>query len=190
MSVKRPVLNSIWVPDLAIEWLDDWLKPYMTGVEFGSGCSTLWLSQRVKTLISVEHDEKWYERVKTILKEYNVKNVDLIYADTKINKKRYTQPLNKIPDETFDFSFVDGPNKLRMSSTVASWPKIKPRGILILDNSQEKGLREPVAYLNALTREKIRFRGPGTNPWNGKRNEKGWELSVWFKPFLKRESEL
>ncbi len=38
-------------------WLESYLKPDMTVFEYGSGNSTIFLSSRVKRLVSVEHDK-------------------------------------------------------------------------------------------------------------------------------------
>ena len=48
--------------------------------EFGSGRSTVWFAERVATLTSVEHDERWYEAVSAKLKERRLANVDCILA--------------------------------------------------------------------------------------------------------------
>ena len=46
----------------------------MSALEFGSGRSGIWFSQRVQNLTSVEHDLDWYQSVKDKLEKENVTN--------------------------------------------------------------------------------------------------------------------
>jgi len=43
------------------------LRPSDRMLEWGSGRSTAWLSARVQSIQSIEHDREWYERVRTQL---------------------------------------------------------------------------------------------------------------------------
>ena len=52
-----------WITYDAIKWLDCFLNQTMRAFEWGSGGSTIFISQRVKHLISIEHDKKWYQLV-------------------------------------------------------------------------------------------------------------------------------
>ena len=49
----------------------------MSALEFGSGRSGIWFSQRVQNLTSVEHDLDWYQSVKDKLEKENVTNINL-----------------------------------------------------------------------------------------------------------------
>lgn len=169
---------DLWLPDVAKDWMKKWVKPDMRGVEFGSGCSTLWLGQRVRSLVSVESDREWYERVKEWLKQYNIKNVELIYAP---NKEKYLGVLDRFEDRHFDFAFSDGPGNLRSPCIRASWPKVKVGGALIADNTESPHSTGGKRFLEKQGVRRKSLRGPVTNPWNGRRNEVGVETSVWIK---------
>ncbi len=52
-----------WLVGEAVDLLTTWLRPSDVVVEFGSGRSTLWLAERAGSVISVEHDVAWAERV-------------------------------------------------------------------------------------------------------------------------------
>jgi len=53
--------NYPWLTQQANLILSTLLKPTDMGLEWGSGRSTIWFTQRVKYLTSVEHDEAWYK---------------------------------------------------------------------------------------------------------------------------------
>ncbi len=151
-----------WLAPAAIEILYNLLQNDMVGFEFGSGNSTLFLASRIKKLISVEHDENWFNRVRARLEENRIDNVDyhLITADKNHTCKLprnsyedYTMPptdtssflkyytsIRAYPDACFDFILVDG--RARVNCVVESLMKLKPGGFLILDNADRLRYRE------------------------------------------------
>jgi hypothetical protein len=50
----------------AISFVEERLAPTQSVLEFGSGHSTLWLAQRVHTILSVETDKQWADRIRSI----------------------------------------------------------------------------------------------------------------------------
>jgi predicted O-methyltransferase YrrM len=125
-----------WLTPDANKFLGTWLKPDMHGLELGSGRSTLWFAKRVKSLISVESDKGWYDRVKKQLNDQSMANVDYIYAPLTVNEEfstsPYLAPVLKASEATFDFILVDG--DWRDHAAFAGISKLKPGGILIVDN--------------------------------------------------------
>jgi len=133
-----------WLTKEACDFLSDWLKPNHVGIEWGSGRSTLWFAQRVEKLISIEHDAAWFERVETQLKEHGIKNVAYHFAslDQKSENQshRYAEIGAELPLGSLDFALVDG--QLRDLCCEAVIDKLKPGGLLVLDNS-EQYIRHP-----------------------------------------------
>jgi len=175
--VQRKDAIDIWISEPAKELLEKLLNPSMIGLEYGSGCSTIWLAQRVKSLVSVEHDEKWFERITKLLDNNNLENVNLVYAPS----KSYVKVVQSYPDETFDFVFNDGLKQYRSQCIIASWPKIKKGGIMIIDNSKTRHSEKGILFIRRQGAKGERYQGPVTNPWTGRRNEKGVETSLWVK---------
>jgi predicted O-methyltransferase YrrM len=105
-------------------------------LELGSGRSTLWFAKRVKSLISVESDKGWFNRVQKQLNALSMVNVDYIYAPLTANEEfstsPYLAPVLKASDATFDFILVDG--EWRDQAAFAGISKLKHGGILIVDN--------------------------------------------------------
>jgi|GEM_PF-749684 predicted O-methyltransferase YrrM len=125
--VKPPLLATS-----AVEFLHKFLtqKPNARVLEFGSGGSTIWFSTYTSNLVSIEHDPKWYEKVKTELKSDPAFNS----VDLKFLSKPYYSVCDEFPDEYFDLILVDGRNRVRCAEN--SIRILKKGGILMLDDAQ------------------------------------------------------
>lgn len=134
---ERAHPDAPWLTPAAIDLLSTMLRPTDQGAEFGSGRSTLWFATRVAALTSVEHDSRWHQRVTAKLKEHGIGNVDCILAPGDQPMERggesaYAMTALAFPDASLDFALVDG--HYRDHSTKLILPKIKPGGMLIIDN--------------------------------------------------------
>lgn len=139
---KRRFPEAPWLTEAAVYLLDSWLRTTDRGIEWGSGRSTIWLAARVEHLTSIESDHEWYESVKSILHEKGVeRRVDLHYVPItevedidSLMSHPYAAIAEEMPDESLDFAIVDG-LRLRLLCMEKVIPKIKPGGLLILDNA-------------------------------------------------------
>ena len=119
-----------WLTQKANEYLSKYLQKNHTGLEFGSGRSTIWFSKKVKFITSIEHNQEWYSKVKEKLIQKNVHNLNYIQSDHSLES--YTSIFENIPDNSLDFVLVDGIH--RAECAIKSITKIKEKGILIIDN--------------------------------------------------------
>src|ERR1700736_1399352 len=62
------------IPFSAATWLEHYLQPNMKVFEYGSGGSTIFLSERAGEVYSVEHDKKWHALVATNLAQRGITN--------------------------------------------------------------------------------------------------------------------
>jgi predicted O-methyltransferase YrrM len=166
-----------WLTPTAINLLGSLLRRADSGVEFGSGRSTVWFAARVSELTSVEHDERWYKTVSAKLKARGLCNVDYILAPedqpmVRGGESAYARAALDFPDASIDFALVDG--HYRDYSAKFILPKIKPGGMLIIDNvnwylpCQSKAPNSRTAAL-----------GPKTPVWAEVAEElAGWR-SIW-----------
>jgi predicted O-methyltransferase YrrM len=143
--------NHPWLTPQAINLIETWLRPSDVGFEWGSGRSTLWFSKRVFHLTSIEHNSSWYEKVLQSLVHAKVENVDIqLRALDGGAKSDYILAIKQIPNEDLDFVLVDG--RQRDLCILAALPKIRPGGLLILDNAEryipKKALKRDEATLN------------------------------------------
>lgn len=138
-AFQRRFPDAPWLTEAVIYFLDVWLRPSDTGVEWGSGRSTIWLAERVGSLLSIEHDEKWSEKVRDMLKRKGLE--DKVRYFCKPLDETYEDAARTLPDKSLDFALVDGRRRLSCFRTII--PKIRPGGILILDNA-ERYVANPV----------------------------------------------
>lgn len=129
--------DAPWLTPEAIRLLDSMLRPSDIGAEFGSGRSTLWLARRCAHLTSVEHDEAWHATVLATLAVEEITHVDYQChprdaPDAPGDRSAYAQVAQFLGDESIDFALVDG--LYRDDVTLFLLPKIRPGGMLIIDN--------------------------------------------------------
>lgn len=107
-------------------------------LEYGSGESTAHISKLVKTLVSIEHDKTWYnkvntniqENVKLILKEPAWEYIPSDFQDAKQFKDYIEYPLQEIGDGLFDIVFIDGVCRVQCASMCSKI--LKPDGIVFI----------------------------------------------------------
>ena len=120
-----------WISYRATRYLDRALQSGWSALEFGSGMSTLWLSERCRFVLSIEHDPQWYARVKGLLQRRGARNVQIecrplaIYPD-----------LSAFADSAFDFALIDG--VLRARCTQAAAAKVRAGGLIYLDDTDKQ----------------------------------------------------
>lgn len=125
-----------WLTRQAVEILEERLKPSDIGLEWGSGRSTVWFARKVAHLTSIEHNDHWYNRVKKLLSDKGIENVDLLFAALEAKGQgppEYVRVIAEQPKASFDFVLVDG--RLRDQCTEVALQIIKPGGMLIIDDA-------------------------------------------------------
>ncbi len=129
-----------WLTPAANKILDCLLKPSDTGIEFGSGVSTVYFAKKTRKLISIEHDEFWFNKVRRMLEENSINNVELFYIPRSKPEEFYDQ--NDLPDyakilhefeeQSIDFILIDG--IYRDLCALHSIKVVRSGGFLIIDN--------------------------------------------------------
>ena len=160
-------MNPIWITEDAVEWLESHTKPEMKVFEYGSGTSTLYFARRVKEVISVECYANRYEENTRLLKAKSVNSsfkitINLVesvedpkpfpYSHESYNStdekfinlslEGYVNHIKEYKNEFFDIILING--RSRASCIRTAIPKIKPGGLLILNDS------ERYEYQNAM----------------------------------------
>jgi predicted O-methyltransferase YrrM len=125
-----------WLTPQSIRLLGPLLRPGDRGVEFGSGRSTIWFAERVAHLTSVEHDAAWHATVSATLRQRGLTNVDYVLApwapDLPGEQSDYVGTLSRFAEASLDFALIDG--AYRDHAARLALPRIKPGGLLIIDN--------------------------------------------------------
>lgn len=129
-----------WLTRTANLILSSYLRNSDYGFEWGSGQSTLWFSQRVSSLISIEHDPIWYDKILKKLNEKKIGNVKYLFYKYNSNldderkgiNTEYVQAIQRFPEGKIDFVLIDG--VYRSACAIVALERIRPGGILIVDN--------------------------------------------------------
>ena len=157
----------------AVTWLEDEFMEDPDGpltfqaFEWGYGGSTVWLSQRAARTVTVEHHPEWFaEAIKTLEGWEISESVDLVLVPL---ANGYTEYIQKFDDGAFDLVFIDG--RQRADCLKAAKDKIRPGGVLVLDDSQRSQYQEAMKELAGW--ERMDFDSGWSN---------GWRTTVWRRP--------
>lgn len=152
-----------WFTYPAIEFLQRRIRPSMSLFEFGCGFGTLWWSKRVKEVVSVEHDESWFNQIVQRVPG----NVRLFHIELGHNNA-YARKIKEF-HRRFDIIVLDGPE--RTDCAINSLTALKEDGILIWDNSDRKEYEAGYNLLYENGFRKIEF--VGLVPINNFKSETG-----------------
>lgn len=165
-SGKFPLEMELpWISIVAKNYIENYFsrknKNETRVFEYGSGGSTLFFLQYASEVYSVEHDEEWYQKVYDVIgqrqieswvgyfKAPNLLDANLPQKPDASNPhdyytrasaylnyhfKDYASSIDSFSDNYFDVVLVDG--RSRPSCLQHSLPKVKPGGLLVLDNAE------------------------------------------------------
>jgi len=85
----------------AIDFLEPRLTKEMEVFEYGYGNSTKWYAERVNSVISLEHNQKWFDYVARTISE----NITLVRKDLK--DQNYVLEISRCK-KNFDILTIDG----------------------------------------------------------------------------------
>jgi predicted O-methyltransferase YrrM len=123
---RRPELP--WIPYPAIDALARRIRPDWRVLEIGAGMSTAWLGRRAAAVTSYEADRGWFEFLQQRFAAAYASHIDLQHRWLAAEMCDFSQ----IADRSLDLAFVDGGPRLQCAQ--AALPKIKPGGLLYVDN--------------------------------------------------------
>ena len=174
-SVDKNSKKVPWYTYPAIEYLNNIDFSKKSIFEYGSGNSSTYWSNKAKSIISIEHDKKWYDQVKL-----NLNGNQTLFL--KGNNTEYEKSITLI-DEKFDVIVIDGIRRVECLKIIEKFlDKESEEGYLvILDNSER--YKETSKYLREkLNLIEIDFHGFGPI------NSYTWTTSIFlsrnydFKP--------
>lgn len=146
-----------WLTYSFVYFIEKKLKPELNLFEFGSGNSTIWFSQRVNKVWSIECNLEWFDYVKNNMP----KNAKLFYKDDN-NGDEYESGTVEAEGK-IDIVLIDGTK--RMECLTKSLPNIKPDGVFIIDNMERENYQEIHDLLTSKNYKNIAFEGmaPGSH---------------------------
>lgn len=127
MAYERRNPHAPWWTPAATELVDRWLTRNDVVVEFGSGRSTHWLAKRAARVVSVEHHQEWFQKVRGDLA--SVTNAEVRLAPDEAGP--YVATAEDVPNPTF--IVVDG--RHRDACTRWAMSRLRPGNAILLDDS-------------------------------------------------------
>ena len=168
-----------WWPFVAADAVAERLPDGARVFEYGGGGSTLWLQDCGANVTAVEHDVDWHR----VLQE-RAPAADVILqvpsqegsVPTAVHPGQYfdeyVTTISGFPDASFDIVIVDG--RARVACGLAAMPKVRPGGMLLLDDSDRSKYAGLRGALVGWFRTDYRGLKPGGGP--------PCQTSVWIRP--------
>jgi hypothetical protein len=141
-----------WFTYPAVEFLKERLNKELNIFEYGCGNSTLFFSERIKEIISVETDFEWYNKIKPKLKS----NCSLIFYDEKSADYDYEETIKQF-NKKFDIIVVDAIKRNEVIKVSVDY--LNTGGVIILDNSDVKDYKTGIEFLISKGFNKLDFWG-------------------------------
>lgn len=183
-----------WMPYSAIDYLGRQLSTQTVAFEYGGGGSTLWLAHRVRQVTTVEHDANWCTDLDKTLRARNITNVTLVasppLADGSADRESlpngitynssssqgsfetYVKHIEQFPNDSLDLVLVDG--RSRAACVVHATRKVKPGGLLVLDDSDRPRYQAAIHELRSWPRRDFW----GIRPYSLERSH----TTCWTRP--------
>jgi SAM-dependent methyltransferase len=130
-----------WIVPAAVGWLGRRIRSDWAVLELGSGRSTVWFARRAGSVTSFEDNEYWYPQTREGLAEAGLRNVDLRLRPV----EDFPAEVAALPDRSFDLvvvDFLEAPAVTRIDALRPAMEKVKPGGLLLLDDSDRPGYAE------------------------------------------------
>jgi predicted O-methyltransferase YrrM len=126
--------------------------------EFGCGSSTIYFSNRVKSVTSVEHDKNWCEKVsKTLCNEIKEGIVSLYHCELRYGKDEKYSNFAAETGGKYDIIVVDGRD--RVNCIMNCLDSIKDTSVIILDNSDKLKYTDGKDFLRLQGFKRLDFYG-------------------------------
>jgi hypothetical protein len=149
--IKRDGTPLPWMNYSIISFFEQRLSNDLSLFEYGSGNSTLFFSNLVGNVISVECDRKWYDYVVNTLPE----NANLILCDP-FDSETYSKIIQQ-QGKKFDVVIVDAED--RENCLINAQQSLTDIGVMILDDSMGDKWNSVMIYLQEQGFKKLDFEG-------------------------------
>lgn len=171
-----------WITFAAIDYLEERVPRGARVFEYGGGGSTLFFLRRGATVVTTEHDADWFHRIVQAVQREQADTRSVIRLAPPEDRQgavgdpaapndfvssapeyagqcfeRYVRTIEAYDDGAFDVVLIDGrsrPACLRLAA-----PKVRPGGLLVLDNSDLPHYQRSMAQVSAAFR-RMDFPGP------------------------------
>jgi hypothetical protein len=140
-----------WVTYSFIDFIADRIQKEHKIFEFGSGNSTLYYAKRAGTVVSVEHDKEWFDKITT----GKPSNSEMVFCELESNGAYSKMPTSR--DQKFDIIIVDGRD--RVNCCYHSLSALSESGVVVLDDSERLKYQDGRTFLLENGFKELSFSG-------------------------------
>lgn len=127
-----------WMSFSAVRFLEERLTSDLNLFEYGSGYSTRFYAERVRSVISLEYDKSWFD----IIQSQVPSNAKILFQEKDVDGA-YCRAIGTT-GERFDVVIVDGRD--RVNCVKQGIEHLTPKGVVLLDDSQRERYQEAIAF--------------------------------------------
>ena len=143
---RGPTPERPWIVPAAVGWLGRRIKSDWSILELGSGRSTVWFARRAGSVLSFEDNRWWHEQTRSRLGELGLGNAELRLGAV----EALPDQVAALHDESFDLvvvDFLEAPAVSRIDALKPAMRKVRPGGLLLLDDSDRPGYAQAYELL-------------------------------------------
>ncbi len=157
-----------WVTYSFIDFISERLNHTQSIFEFGSGNSSYFYAKRAGSVVSVEHDRHWFER----MSKNAPKNLEVIFCALEKDGDYARTP--ERTGKKFDIIIVDGRDRINCCKYAVGC--LSAGGVIVLDDSEREEYKAGLDFLKTKGFKQISFSGisPGLSYLKA--------TSVFYKP--------
>jgi len=127
-----------WMNYPVVAILNERLSKHIELFEYGSGYSTIYYSQRVRSVTSIEYDQQWLAKMHNRLPE----NANVYFVEKDVDGE-YCRAIKHF-SQLFDVVVIDGRD--RVNCVKHAIDKLSDEGIIILDDSHRAEYSPAIVY--------------------------------------------
>lgn len=140
-----------WVTYSFISFVNSRLNKQLEMFEYGSGNSTLYFAEKVKSILAVENDNNWYNEIKNQCPI----NAEVHYVEYKYGED-YGSYITKT-DKKYDVVIVDGRDRVNCVKNTIN--NLTEKGVIVLDDSEREYYSEALLFMKEKGFKSIDFWG-------------------------------
>jgi hypothetical protein len=191
-------MQEPWLQKQVIDFINNKIlcKNNVKVFEFGSGYSTIYYAQKADLVISIEHNQEWFNKISEkvnrysniklfnitndgFVKKYNKQDVfNCISKNDNSDAKLFSTYCNKIKEFDFNFDFIIVDGRARQSCAAIAVDKLNKNGFLLLDDTERVRYQGVIKHIDKKYNfKKYEF----VNKENVYRKAKGSRTIIWEK---------
>jgi len=140
-----------WVTYSFIDFIADRIKKDHSVFEFGSGNSTFYYAKRALKVVSVEHDQAWFNKISAT----KPSNSEMIFCELETGGEYSKMPASM--GLKFDIIIVDGRD--RVNCCIQSLTALSDKGVVVLDDSERENYAAAISFFKKEGYKELSFSG-------------------------------